>query len=98
MSAPTTFKPSIRDAGELTEQRIYGSFRSLHRFEAAPAHKSKHDDIFKSKEYESSLPPKAVAAVATACNPKNQEKTNAGIYKYIYLIFDFVFRTKLERS
>lgn len=56
MSASTTFKPTIRDAGELTDQRLFGSFRSLNRFEA-PIHKSKHEDIFKSKEFEAALIP-----------------------------------------
>ena len=83
MSAPTTFKPSIRDAGELTDHRIYGSFRSLHRFEA-PIHKSKHEDIFRSKEYESSLPPKATN------NSENQEKKNSGIFIYKFLIVFFL--------
>ena len=76
MSASTTFKPSIRDAGELTDHRLYGSFRSLNKFDA-PIPKSKHEDIFKSKEFESTiipLPPKPHSANATT-NETNEETT-----------------------
>lgn len=78
MSASTTFKASIRGAGELTDHRLYGSFRSLHRYEA-PILKSKHEDIFKSKEFESTiipLPPKPHSAnevVATKNENANEQ-------------------------
>ena len=79
MSASTSFKPSIRDAGELTDHKLYGSFRSLNRYEA-PILKSKHEDMFKNKEFESAqvpLPPKPASGNNKKADDKQHNKKSS---------------------
>jgi len=57
MSASTAFNRSVRDAGDLSDQKLFGSFRSLNRFsEEIPIPRSKYDEIF----LENSINPVAV--------------------------------------
>lgn len=74
MSTITAFNHSIRDAGNLSDQKLFGSFRSLNRFSAdVPSiPRSKHDDIFQNQEFENSLD--AIAAIPAAQEESKTER------------------------